>query len=180
MITVIAGTNRADSKSLKLAQLLVSMYADVGRATTLLDLSQLPPDIFTPTIYGEKPEGFVRDFVDPVLAAHGLHVVVPEYNGSFPGILKYFIDLLPFPEAFEARPTAYVGVASGMFGALRAVEQLQQVFGYRNAHLFPRRVFVPTAHRSFGEDGLFNDEALRLRLAEQVAGFEDFVRRLRV
>jgi len=179
MITVISGTNRWGSKSLKLAQLLVSMYEEQGSATRLLDLSELPQDIFTPLIYQEKPAAFIRDFVEPVLSSRGLHVVVPEYNGSFPGILKYFIDLLPFPDAFEGRPTAYVGVAAGMFGALRAVEQLQMVFGYRNAQIYPRRVFLPAAHNSFDAEGLFADAALEQRLREQVTGFQDFVRRLK-
>ena len=69
-------------------------------------------------------------------------VVVPEYNGSFPGILKYFIDLLPFPESFDCRPVSYVGVSAGQWGALRAVEQLQLVFGYRNAYVHPPRTFL--------------------------------------
>lgn len=179
MITVISGTNRLDSKSIKLARMLVSMHQEQGSSVRLLDLSELPQDIFTPSIYREKPPAFVRDFVEPVLNAQGLHVVVPEYNGSFPGILKYFIDLLPFPEAFEGRPTAYVGVAAGMFGALRAVEQLQMVFGYRNAQIYPRRVFLPAAHNSFDAEGRFIDEALEQRLREQVVGFQDFVRRLK-
>ena len=39
-----------------------------------------------------------------VLQAEGLIVVTPEYNGSLPGVLKYFIDMLKFPESFEQRP----------------------------------------------------------------------------
>jgi len=58
-----------------------------------------------------------------VLMAAGLHVVLPEYNGSYPGVLKYFIDMLKFPESFENKPAAFVGVANGQWGALRAVEQ---------------------------------------------------------
>lgn len=179
MITVIAGTNRLGSKSLLLARIIQSMHESAGMPTTLLDLAQLPADIFSPSVYRDKPAGFVRDFVEPVLQSDGLHVVVPEYNGSFPGILKYYIDLLPFPEAFEGRPTAYVGVAAGMFGALRAVEQLQMVFGYRNAQNFPKRVFLPAAYKSFDAEDRFTDEPLSERLRDQVTSFQDYVRRLR-
>jgi len=38
-------------------------------------------------------------------------------------------------------------------GGLRAVEQLQMVFGYRNAHVFPERVFIPTVAQKFPADG---------------------------
>ena len=32
---------------------------------------------------------------------------------------------------------------AGIWGALRPVEQLQAIFGYRNAYLYPERVFLP-------------------------------------
>ena len=55
-------------------------------------------------------------------------MVAPEYNGSIPGALKYFIDLLPFPEAFEDRPVAFVGIASGRVGRFAyGIEHLQHV-----------------------------------------------------
>jgi NAD(P)H-dependent FMN reductase len=101
--------------------------------------------------------------------------VIPEYNGSFPGVLKLFIDMLKFPESFEGKPVAYVGVASGQWGALRAVEQLQLIFGYRNAHSYPRRVFIAGVHDKFTAEGAFNDPELLRRLEEQAGGFRAFV-----
>jgi len=74
--------------------------------------------------------------------ADGIVTVVPEYNGSFPGVLKYFIDMLRFPESLYGIPAAFVGIAAGEWGALRAVEQMEMVFQYRHAHLFGRRVFI--------------------------------------
>lgn len=167
------------ARSLKLARHLETLHREAGREVTLLDLAELPASIFSPGVYAEKPKEFTEKFVDPVLRSDGLHVVVPEYNGSFPGVLKFFIDLMPFPEAFEARPTAYVGLSAGMFGALRAVEQLQLVFGYRNALNFPRRVFLPAVYKSFNEEGELADAEIRERLAAQVAGFADFIARVR-
>ena len=104
---------------------------------------------------------------------------MPEYNGGAPGVLKYFIDLLPFPESFEGRPVAFTGVAAGMFGALRPVEQLQQIFGYRNAYIYPNRVFIAGVHEVLTEDGKLTDEKLQLRLASQARGFAAFIRSLK-
>ncbi|MDZ7716989.1 MAG: hypothetical protein U5J95_12320 [Balneolaceae bacterium] len=42
----------------------------------------------------------------------------------------------------DKKPIAFVGEANGAFGGMRAVEQLQQVVGYRHAHVFPERVFI--------------------------------------
>ena len=108
----------------------------------------------------------------------GLVFVVPEYNGSIPGALKLFIDLLPYPESFEGRPVCYIGVASGQFGALRAVEHLQQVFGYRNAYNFPKRVFVPAVHEVANLENGITDENLKARLSEQAIAFLAFCRSL--
>lgn len=124
MITLLVGTNRPGANSRKVAQQIAAMYEEIGVDVCLLDLADLPPALFAPAAYAEKPAAF-GVFVDTVLSSDGLHVVTPEYNGGYPGVLKYFIDMLPFPESFEARPVAFTGVAAGQFGALRPVEQLQ-------------------------------------------------------
>lgn len=175
MITIIAGTNRRDSQSGKVARQVEKLHREAGATTALLDLSELPEGCLSPDAYAAKPEVFERDFVAPVLAADGLVLVVPEYNGSFPGVLKLFIDLLPFPEAFEKRPTCFVGLAAGQWGALRAVEQLQMIFGYRNAFNFNQRVFLPGVGGLLSEGGEITDKEILQRLDRQAAAFRDFV-----
>jgi len=174
MIEIVSGTNRAGCNSLRIAQLLLAAYRALGVEAGLLNLQELPADLLNPGAYAAKPETFVP-FQERVLKAKGLHLVTPEYNGSFPGVLKLFIDMLQFPESFEAKPIAYVGVASGQWGALRAVEQLQLIFGYRNAHSYPPRVFIAGVHNTFTETGMFNNPDLLRRLEAQVAGFTRFV-----
>ena len=179
MIAVISGSNRDENNSLKLARHLVRLYDQMGEEATLLDLNQLPDGALHPKGYGNKPDGLQSGFIEPVLASDGLHVVVPEYNGSFPGVLKYFIDLLPFPESFDCRPVAFIGHSGGYYGALRSVEQLQMVFAYRNAYLFNRRVFIPLVSKVFDAEGEINDEDLRNRLALQATKFLGFTRALK-
>ena len=95
-----------------------------------------------------------------------------------PGALKLFIDLLPYPESFEGRPICYIGIASGQFGALRPVEHLQQVFGYRNAYNFPKRVFVPAVHNVANVKMELLTRELESRLAGQADDFIQFCRSL--
>jgi NAD(P)H-dependent FMN reductase len=121
MISVISGSIRAGNNSIKLARHIVGLYEKLGEEATLLDLQKLPEGSFSEGVYGEK-EGILKsDFIDPVLSSDGLVLLVPEYNGSFAGGLKHFIDLLPFPESFDGRPVAFVGLAGGYYGGLRAV-----------------------------------------------------------
>lgn len=179
MIEVISGTNRPGSNALKISGIIQKHYAAQRVEARVLDLQELPPAIFNPASYATKPAEFAP-IQDRILAAKGLHLVVPEYNGSFPGVLKYFIDMLKFPESLERRCVAFTGEAAGVWGALRSVEQLQMIFGYRNSHVYPERVFIPKVNGELLPDGTgFKDEALANRVRSQTEGFADFVRRLK-
>ncbi len=178
MMTMLIGTNRPDSNTRKVARHVEEIYAEMKVPLHIIDLATLPPEIFAPTSYGKKPKAFLP-FADAVLKASGLVVVTPEYNGSLPGILKYFIDMLKFPESFEKRPVCFVGLAAGVWGALRPVEQLQMIFGYRNALLFPERVFLPKINDLLDDNGRLKDPELVDRLRKQAVGFVEFVERLK-
>jgi NAD(P)H-dependent FMN reductase len=178
MISLIAGTNRPGSNTRKIAAQFEEIYAELKVPLRVLDLARLPPEIFSPGSYAEKPKTF-QPFVDAILQSDGLHVVTPEYNGGIPGILKYFIDMLKFPESFERRPVCFTGLAAGIWGALRPVEQLQQIFGYRNAYLYPERVFLPQINNLLDASGRLKDADLLGRLQAQANGFTDFVERLK-
>jgi NAD(P)H-dependent FMN reductase len=83
--------------------------------------------------------------------------------------------MLKFPESFERKPVAFTGIAAGMWGALRPVEQLQTIFGYRNAHIYPERVFIPSVNEHLTPEGLLKDEELLGRLRAQADGFARFI-----
>ena len=178
MMTLVVGTNRPGSNSRKVAAHIEEIYRELKTPLRVLDLAELPPEIFLPTAYAEKPASFTL-FSDAVLQSSGLIIVTPEYNGSMPGVLKYFIDMLKFPESFERRPVCFVGLAAGIWGALRSVEQLQTIFGYRNAYLFPERVFMPRINQSLDAQGRITDAELLARLRAQQQGFVEFVRKLK-
>src|SRR5687768_11680147 len=174
-ILVISGTNRAESNAMKVARMLMEHYRAANVPAELFSLTELPCQVFHPDSYAKKPPEMVA-VQQRVLSAGGLHVVTPEYNGSFPGVLKYFIDLLKYPDSFEHKPVAYVGEASGTWGGLRAVEQLQMVFGYRHAHSYPVRVFIPGVQKLFDAAGTLTDAATEERLAEQTRGFAKYIK----
>ncbi len=177
MIVIIAGTNRPGSNTRRVTNHVENSYAALGVPAQVLDLAHLPPEIFLPSSYKETPASF-KKFTNAILAADGLVVVTPEYNGSIPGVLKYFIDMLPFPESFEQRPVCFVGLAAGLWGAMRPTEQLQQIFAYRNGLVFPERVFLPGVNNLLGENGKLN-AATEKNLRQQAANFTRFVEKVR-
>jgi len=178
MISVVSGTNRPGSNTRRVAELAVEQLEIAGAEAELLDLANLPVELFDGASYADKPTAF-EPFQAAILAAHGVVTVIPEYNGSFPGAMKYFIDMLRFPESLYEKPAAFVGLSAGPWGAVRGVEQLEMVYQYRHAHLFGRRVFVPNVSRAIDDRGRFADEVLGRRFDETLASFVEFCRKLR-
>jgi len=170
---MIVGSNRPGSSTKRIADLLIPIYASYGETLKVLDLADLPQTMFSPNAYAEKPEELGK-FTEAVLDSKGLLVLTPEYNGSMSGVLKYFIDMLPFPESFEHRPVAFIGVAAGIWGGLRAVEHLQGVFGYRNAFIYPNRVFLARVFEHFKDMEKFEAGLEHQLLKEQARGFSAF------
>ena len=163
--------------SLSLAKLITAEYQALGHSTDQLDM-QLSPEFLIPTAYQEAPPA-VKVLVDRFLASDGAVFVVPEYNGSYPGIVKLFIDMLPYPQGFDRRPCAFVGLSAGQFQALRAVEHLQGVAGYRNAFIYPNRVFIGDSYKQFTVEGRLVDAKLEERLRAQATGFVQFITALK-
>ena len=175
-ILIVSGTNRPGANALKVAKILEGHYQASGTPVRIFSLADMPAEIFDSASYATKPAAFAAQ-QQIVLDAGGLHIVTPEYNGSFPGVLKYWIDMLKFPESFEAKPVAFTGEAAGIWGAIRPIEQLQLIFGYRNAHIFPERVFIPGIMQKLDSAGRLTDQAIDDRLAKQAQGFAKFVQR---
>lgn len=170
---IISGTDRPGSNTLKVAQYIQTVYKQLGEEVEILDLRLVKEHLHHMDLLYGSPTAGLKPYVEKVLSSEGLIVVVPEYNGSMPGILKHFIDHLKFPDSFEYRPVCFVGLG-GMFGALRPVEHLQGVFGYRNAFIFPERVFIMNVHKVLGADGKPQDELVKELLLKQAKGFQKF------
>ena len=118
MIYVISGTNRPQSRSLEVSRYVVQTLQRYTSEVELIDLAKLPFGELVGTHYGTRsPEAF-QSAIDKIDTADGLLIVTPEYNGSMPGALKYFIDHWSYPRSFESRPVAFVGLGF-RWGGLR-------------------------------------------------------------
>lgn len=179
-ITIVSGTNREGSMSLKVSNHLQKMYSELGVDAHVLDLQKLPPACFTPQAYADKPAE-LEPFIDMILNAEGAVFVIPEYNGSFPGALKLFIDHWKFPDCYIGLKTAYVGIAAGQWGALRPVEHFQGVMGYRNAIQFPERIFINRVGKRWNGEGFSKLQESEFSIDElllsQTRNFVDFCKK---
>lgn len=175
MIYIISGTDRADSRSLVLAKQLLSFYKLNKAEAKVLDLQKLPLHTLHNLSYNQEAiNKELKITFDSVAKAKALHIVCPEYNGSYPGILKFFIDYCKFPETFEGKCLAFVGLG-GRFAGLRPVEHLMQMFSYHRAILYPDRVFVSDVWNSVKDQRLVDDNVSEL-LSKQVKSFIEFIK----
>lgn len=136
MIQIVCGTNRKDSVSKIISDTYQSILRDLGHESNIIELSQLPEDFTFTALYdnaGTNPE--FNSFRDVMAEAKKFVFVVPEYNGSFPGVLKAFIDGLIFPDSFVDKKSALVGVSSGIQGAGLALSHLTDIFNYCGMHV---------------------------------------------
>ncbi|MAE73045.1 MAG: flavoprotein [Bdellovibrionaceae bacterium] len=176
MFYIIVGTNRPDSRSRQVAEIVKAKYSQLEIQAEIIDLAELDLTALKGSMYGQELEGPAGDAIKKINHAEALVMVVPEYNGGVPGVLKHFMDYWSYPVSFEYRPVSYIGLG-GRWGGLRPVEHLQQIFGYRNAYSFPERVFLSQVWDLL-KDGEILDRGVNDLLSTQVDHFAKFVRAL--
>ncbi len=143
-----------------------------GTANQILDLQTVPLQHVDGSQFYSQPPG-IREAVDVLNKSRGYLFVVPEYNGTFPGALKYFIDHWDYPKTFEYIPMAFIGMGS-RFGGVRPVEHLQQAMNYRNAFVLPDRVFLFNVMKTL-VDGKLTDEHSLKHIEKLTLDFGRFV-----
>jgi chromate reductase, NAD(P)H dehydrogenase (quinone) len=123
----------------------------------------------------------VVELKERIVAADGLLLVTPEYNNSFPGVLKNAIDWLSRPDAdiprvFGGRPVGVIGASPGGFGTLLAqTAWLPVLKTLRTAAYFGGRMQVSRAGDVFDKSGKLVDERIGEQLGKYLAGFCAFV-----
>ena len=157
MVTIIAATNRPQSNTLKVAEYYKRKLSEKGLATNLLSLEDLPHDLLFTDLYGKRSDAFTKIQV-VITNTEKFLFVIPEYNGSFPGVLKLFVDACTFPQSFYEKKAALVGVSSGKYGNIRGVEHFTGICNYIHLHVMPLRLHIPAIATELDENGNFYKE----------------------
>ena len=161
MTTIISATNRPDSSTLKLSRYYQKQLGNKGFDAEILNLAELPEGLIHPRMYSESRENFVH-IQNIITATTKFLFVIPEYNGSFPGVLKVLIDACKYPESFSGKKAALVGHSSGKYGNIRGIDHFTGICHYVNLHVMPLRLHIPGIHKEFDENGnLFKEDTLK-------------------
>ena len=168
MIALICGTNRPRSTTRRLADFYADRLRAHGAAYTLIDLQELPADFTATALYGEAGKNPAFNVLaDHAAAADKLVFIVPEYNYSFPGVLKAFIDGLPYPGGIRGKKAALVGLSAGAQGGAVALSHLTDVLHYLGTAVLPVKPRLAHIDQHFRE-GVFVQPLYQKLLDEQI------------
>lgn len=167
MITIISGTNRENNETIRVSKYYAKKLAALGIANQVLDLCDLPQDFLFSGLYGKSNPEFTEIVNKYVLDVDKLVIVSPEYNGSFPGILKGFIEGWN-PKRTPEKWAALVGVAAGRQGNSRGMDDLTNVLNYLQINVVPVKIPISQIYQHFNEDGDITNEELNNLMEKQI------------
>lgn len=153
---------------MKVAEHYRVLALNAGLESQILDLQQLPANLQVVDCYGHRTEQFLR-FQEIMDHSKTLVFVVPEYNGSFPGILKLFIDACDYPGKWSEKQAALVGISAGQGGNVAGLKHLQDVLDYLKVFTFPHKVNIPFIRQRLVNNSIPEFEAPLLAQIRQIA-----------
>lgn len=173
MTTIISGTNRPNSYSHKLSLIYQDLLAEYQHPSTIYPLTDLPDQLITTDLYGKRSEEFmpVRKLI---LDSDKFLFVLPEYNGSYPGIAKLFVECLEFPQSFKNKKVALVGLASGKYGNIRGIDHFTGVCHYLGLHILPLKLHIPGIREEISAEGKLLKADITKFIHEQIEQFIAF------
>ncbi len=157
-IPVILGTVRKGRMSAHAARFVHGrLLARAGVETELIDIAALDFPI----------DDAGTDIKDPIYAgkmerADALVIVTPEYNHSFPGLLKHVLDQCL--EEYIHKAAGIVGVSAGPFGGSRGIQDLLPALREMGLMTIFTDVYFGSVHKVFDDDGNLRDQAFVARV----------------
>jgi NAD(P)H-dependent FMN reductase len=173
-ILVVAGSARLDSVNRKLARQTVEALRHAGVEATLADLRDFPMPIYDGDLEaGEGIPPAAKALKELTRAHDGFAIASPEYNGSFPALLKNALDWISRPEpgerpleVFRGKVAAILSASPGPGGGRRGLHQLRELLEMMSVSVIPRELAIAQSGGAFDDTG-------RLIRAEDVAGLQE-------
>jgi len=173
MITIISSTNRPGSTTLKVAGYYQKRLHQRGVEAGLLSLTELPAGLISTDLYGKRSPEFA-ELQKVITQTDKFIFLIPEYNGSYPGVLKVFIDACDYPESFYEKKAALVGLSAGKYGNIRGVDHFTGVCHYINLHVMALKLHIANVKQELDANGdLFKEDTIKF-VDEQIDKFISF------
>lgn len=166
MITIIAGTNRPESNTLKVATYYYNLLKETQQEVHLFSLKDVEVHYRSPAFMAIEQEWLIPS--DKFI------FVLPEYNGSFPGILKTMMDNSDIKKCWWNKKALLVGLADGRGGNARGLDHLSNIMHYLRMHVHYNKLPLSKINEELLEDGSFKHESTKTGIRQQIESFLAF------
>jgi NAD(P)H-dependent FMN reductase len=164
--TIISGTARKGSNTLKVSRQIQAMLQRKGVEAELVSLEGMD--------LNRKSEAQAELEASVLIPTRKFILVVPEYNGSYPGSLKTMIDLSDIRNVWWGKKAMLTGIATGRAGNLRGMEHLTGTLNYLKVTVLPNRLPISVVDRLMDGGDLITDPATLEALEGQIDEFMAF------
>ncbi|MEQ1553752.1 MAG: NAD(P)H-dependent oxidoreductase [Ferruginibacter sp.] len=163
MITIIAGTNRKDSNTKKVAKVYHEILSKKKITCQLLSLDEV--NVFERNNDFEMMENAFLKKADMFI------FIVPEYHGSYPGIFKLMLDNSDAANVWTNKKVLLTGVSSGRAGNLRGLEHLTGTALHLKMIVHPNRLPISVVHTLVNSNNKIDDKNTLAVIEKQLEEF---------
>uniref|UniRef100_Q01ZF4 NADPH-dependent FMN reductase n=1 Tax=Solibacter usitatus (strain Ellin6076) TaxID=234267 RepID=Q01ZF4_SOLUE len=161
-VLVLAGSTRKESLHRKLAAEAVTALQAAGLEPVFADLRDYPLPLYDADLEAEQgmpaPAKALKELARD---ADAFLIASPEYNGSYPAVLKNAIDWISRPEpeerhlaAFAGKLAAIASASPGAGGGRRVLRQLRELLGMMRVTVIPEELAIARATEALDPEGL--------------------------
>ncbi len=163
MITIISGTNRKDSRTLQVATHYFDLLRQKEEQVHLVSLVGM--DVLS------RNERLLELEAGLLIPSEKFIFIMPEYNGSFPGVLKALLDNTDIRKCWWYKKVLLVGVADGRGGNLRGIEHMTNILHYLRMNVYYNKLPLSRINEEMDDKGQFVHELTCKAISEQLDGF---------
>jgi chromate reductase len=174
MISIISGTYRKDNLSILFSELYIQLSKEYNEEMRLFDLRNLPTSFLLDNSIFGKPSNEFNNMLKTYFVEPEKYVfLIPEYNGSYPGIVKALIDTID-PSVFKGKKAALVGISSGRAGNLRGMDHLTGVLNYLGVQVMPYQLPISRIYSLMDQNKKITDESTIQAMKNHINKFLQF------
>ena len=167
MITIISGSSRVGNNTKKVAAEYLRLLSHENKQEAVIfALDEINGSV--------RDELFIKAEEDLLIPADKFIIIMPEYNGSYPGILKLMIDNTNIKKSWAHKKVLLVGVSTGRAGNLRGMEHLTGVLLHMKMLVHPNRLPISLVDTLMDDDSKFKDQTTLQSVQTQLAEFIKF------
>lgn len=174
-VALIIGSLRKDSLNRKLAKALEKL-AEGRLSFHELHIGDLPH--YNEELWGNLPEPVAR-LKDRLEHSDAVLAITPEYNRSYPGVIKNALDWASRPygaNSWAGKPAAVTGTSPGAIGTAVAQTHLKSdMLNLGMIIMQQPEAYLQWKPEAVAADGTVTDDSLRKFLSAYVDAFEAFI-----